>query len=178
MHPREQSGLRLTLSGALQGHLVLVRQLLVSDAEALASAAAEVEAVRGPVPVPVTVEDARAVVAHWDSLRMADQGTLIGIFARDTLTLVGVFFLKLTEDLVAEVGVWNRPDKASRKATSDGINVITEYAHRQMNIRRLWVELDPLDNFTRYLGVKGGYTLEGESVQPDGTIRHRYSSIG
>jgi hypothetical protein len=57
------------------------------------------------------------------------------------------------------------------------MGVIAQLAHAQMGVVRVWGDIDPLDPFTKYLGLKGGFVLEGEVTQPDGSVLHRYSSV-
>jgi hypothetical protein len=57
------------------------------------------------------------------------------------------------------------------------MGVIVQLAHAQMGVLRVWGDIDPLDPFTKYLGHKGGFALEGAVTQPDGSVLHRYSSV-
>jgi hypothetical protein len=55
---------------------------------------------------------------------------------------------------------------------------IVRLAHSQMSLVRIWAEVGPMDPFTRYLSTKAGFAREGDVRAPDGSVRHRYSSIG
>jgi hypothetical protein len=104
-------------------------------------------------------------------------GNLFGVFNPDGARLTGVFALWLTEEFVAEGAGWSRSDPSSRKTSAAGMGVILQLAHEQMGVLRVWGDVDPLDPYTKYLTGSSAIVLEGEVPQPDGSVRHRYSSL-
>jgi len=167
------------MTAPLTSDTSIVRELQPSDAEAvLAQAARGVPIARGRILIPSSTEEAVAQIEEFDALREKDQATLLGVFDAQTGELAGVISLRLHEDFVAEGALWNADHHGTRRITADGLNLLTPYAHRHMGIMRLWVEIDPLDRFARYLSTKGGYQLEAQIRPPGGPDKDRYSSIG
>ena len=157
---------------------MIVRQLTMADAQQLFDAAAEVAFVKGTLGVPGSVDEASSMLAEWERLRGADRGNLFGIFLPDASQILGAMGFRLTGDLVGEGSAWSRSDSASRKTVVAGLREIVRLGHNQMGLMRIWVEVDPMDPFTRRLSAVAGFSREGDVQAADGNIRHRYSSIG
>ena len=172
------SASRLALAQPLKTPKVFVRQLTTGDTHLLLQAAAEVAFVKGALSVPGSVEEAATMLGEWERLRVADRGNLFGAFLPDASRMMGVMSLCLTDDFVAEGAAWSRSDSSSRKTVVAGLNEVVRFAHRQMRLLRIWVEVDPMDPFTRFLSTKAGFSRETDVRAPDGSVRHRYSSIG
>lgn len=177
MHSDEVSDQRLVLAIPVVTGALMVRQLVSQDGDLLADAASEVEFVKGRLKVPGSSDEARSMLAEWEDLRNAARGNLFGIFDPDGTRLSGVFALWLTDEFVAQGAAWSRSDSRSRTTTAAGMGVIVQFAHGQMGVLRVWGDIDPLDPFTKYLGRKGGFVLDGEVTQPDGSVLHRYSCV-
>jgi RimJ/RimL family protein N-acetyltransferase len=177
MHSDEVSDQRLVLASPVVTGALMVRQLVSGDGDLLADAASEVDVVKGRLKVPGSSDEASSMLAEWEDLRNAARGNLFGIFDPDGTRLTGVLAFWLTDELVAEGATWSRSDSRSRTTTAAGMDVILQLAHEQMGVLRVWADVDPLDPFTKYLGIKGGLVLEGEVTQPDGSVLHRYSSV-
>ncbi|HTY72304.1 MAG TPA: GNAT family protein [Actinomycetes bacterium] len=169
---------RLSLTAPLASATSTVRELQPSDADAVvAQAARGVPIARGRILIPSNSEQASAQIAEFDALREKDQATLLGVFDSQSGELAGVISLRLHEDFVAEGALWNADHHGTRRVTADGLALLTAHAHRHMGIIRLWVEVDPLDQFARYLSAKGGWQLEAKIRPPGGPDKDRYSSV-
>jgi hypothetical protein len=57
------------------------------------------------------------------------------------------------------------------------MSLILQLAHEQMGILRVWGDVDPSNPYTTHLTGSSAIVLEGEVPQPDGSVRHRYSSL-
>jgi len=166
----------LSLDAPLGSDEAVVRELGTPDAEMLAEAGQGVTVVRGQLGAPTSMEDAMAMLSEWEGLRESGQGNLFGVFTPGEPSLAGVVSLRITDDFVAEGACWNANDRA-RRVLAKGIVMITHAAHQTMEIRRVWVAVDPLDPFTKYLSTMAGFRLEGEVRQTDGAVKVQYSSI-
>ena len=156
---------RLSLDASLASDEAVVRELGTPDAEMLAEAGPQVTVVRGRLVAPTSMEDAIAMLAEWEGLRDSGQGNLFGVFTPGEPSLAGAVSLRLTDDFVAEGACWNVNDQ-TRRVLAKGIVMITNAAHQTMEIMRVWVALDSLDPFAKYLSLSAGFRLEGQVQQP------------
>jgi hypothetical protein len=155
-----------------------VRELRLADHEQLWTAARSAMPGVGVLPVPQSPDEAIALLGEYEVLRATEVGNLFGVTEPDGLLLVGVIALRLTDMMVAEMGVWALQDMHCREATADGVALVTAHGHAEWNLIRLWIDLDELDRFLRRMVVRSGYLVESKSVQSDGHVRIRYSSVG
>jgi hypothetical protein len=164
------------LGAPLVSDEAVVRELASPDAQMLAEAGPQVTVVRGRLGAPTSMEDAIAMLAEWEGLREGGQGNLFGVFTPGEQSLAGVVSLRLSDDFVAEGACWNVHDQ-TRRVLAKGIVMITNAAHQRMEIMRVWVAVDPLDPFAKYLSMMSGFRFEGQVQQPDGHVMDQYSSI-
>ena len=68
-------------------------------------------------------------------------------------------------------------NEQTRRPLANAIVMITDAAHQRMEIKRVWVAVDPLDPFAKYLSMSTGFRLEGQVQRPDGHVMDQYSSI-
>ena len=156
-----------------------VRELHPADAELIAAEAARgVPIVRGRIAVPGSAGEALAQLSDFQALREKDRATIVGAFDSQTNELTGVLSLYLDEDFVAEGACWNQDQHERRLVTAQAVNLLTQYAHGSMGIVRVWVDVDPLDHFGKFLKTKCGYQLEAQLRPPRGAAKDRYSSVG
>ncbi len=171
---------RLSMPEPLTSEHAVVRELYPSDAALVAEEAARgLPKVRGRIAVPATAGEALVLLTEFEVLREEDRANLFGVFRPREGSLAGVVSVRLDpgEDFVGEAACWNQDRERSREVTAAGVGLITSYAHTSMKIMRLWVDVDPLDQFAKYLGMVCGYTAD-RKPQPGSTAKVRYSSIG
>lgn len=169
---------RFALPAPLVSKQAAVRELDAPDAESLVAAAGSVTVVLGSIGVPTDVDAASAMLSEWEGLRRDGMGNLFGVFSSSTHALVGVIGIRQTDDFVAELGAWNTRRGAARKQLAEAVVLVTAWAHEQ-HLRRVWVEIDPLDDeYSKYFSFVAGYVLEGQVRTATGEIKDRYSSVG
>jgi RimJ/RimL family protein N-acetyltransferase len=155
----------------------VVRQIELDDHDLLWAAAQRAMPGRGLLRVPSSLNDAIALLGEYDRLRVAEAGNLYGVTEPEGRDLCGVLGLRVS-GLVAEAGMWGVGDMRSRETNADGAALLTAYGHKELNLIRIWMDLDELDQFLRRLAVRCGYQIESRTVQEDGHVRIRYSSVG
>ena len=105
---------------------------------------------------PYTLNDAKAALREWD----ADAGaqTSYGIFDNDEL--LGAFGLMPDGPGSAELAYWVRPQSRRQGLALRGIQAITQWAHRDVGLTRIWLEIDPDNTASQRLAVRAGYLYE------------------
>jgi RimJ/RimL family protein N-acetyltransferase len=147
--------LDLTVDTALDElHL---RTLYPADAPLLVEATRRerAPAVWGPRPDgPYTLADAIAALDRWTAAR----GQLsYGLLRAGEL--LGAFGLMLDGPDSAELAYWVRPEQRRQGLAGRGIVAMTDWAHRA-GLTRLWLEIDPDNEASRRVALRGGYELE------------------
>jgi hypothetical protein len=170
---------RLTLHSPLVSVEATVRELHLADAQLLADAARDMAHMRGPLPIPSSLDDALRLVTQFETLRAAELGNLFGVWGPGDSELVGAASILLSEpdDQVAEGAMWARPDRKSRYAMAHGVDLIVQEIHNTMQILRVWVSMDSIDPLARHLLWSTMFNEEAEIRHADGSVTVRYSSI-
>ena len=168
---------RLSLPVPLVSAEAVVRQLEASDATQLAEAAQQVSVVRGQLALPATVEAARDMLSEFADLRRKDAANLFGVATAVEPQLVAVVSIRLDEPggFVGEIACWGRDDEVLRRIAMEGLGMVRAFAHARVGLRRIWVDLAPLDPISNYLAATGGWSQEASADEPG---KVRFSSIG
>ena len=137
-----------------------LRTLTGADAALLVEATSgeSAAALWGPRPAgPYSLVDAEAALRSWDPVGgQVSYGVLRG--AR----LVGAVGLMLDDDPgSAEVAYWVRPEDRRQGIAGRAVAALTEWAHRDGELSRLWLEIDPGNTASLRLAARAGYRAEG-----------------
>ena len=124
-------------------------------------------------------QGAKALVAEFESLRVADLGNLFGVWGSGDEGLVGIASIRLGDPdaEAAESALWARSDRDSRYAMAQGMDLLVHEIHNGMRILRVWISMDSLDPIARHLLWETMFAKESEVREADGGLTTRYSSI-
>jgi RimJ/RimL family protein N-acetyltransferase len=111
----------------------------------------------GPRPVgPYSAEDARAALRAWDHLA----GGQVSYGVLNESGLVAALGLMPSAPHAAELAYWVRPEQRRRGIALRSVGAVTEWAHQQANVRRVWLEIDPVNAASLRLAERAGYKFE------------------
>jgi RimJ/RimL family protein N-acetyltransferase len=133
-----------------------LRTLTTADAELLVEATHRESArsLWGACPAgPYSAAAALAVLREWDP-RSADQVS-VGVFAGDIL--VGAVGLMADGADSAELAYWVRPERRRLGIGVRGVAAVTRWAHNRAGLRRVWLEINPVNAASLRLAERAGY---------------------
>ncbi|MFE4703325.1 GNAT family N-acetyltransferase [Streptomyces sp. NPDC056738] len=136
-----------------------LRTLTPDDAPLLVEATAREtnSALWGPHPAgPYSLAQAQGALRDWDpaSERQVSYGVV------DDGHLLAALGLMMDEEQGFELAYWVRPEHRRRGIALRAIQVLTEWAHQDVGVPRLWLEIDPENVGSQRLASRAGYRLE------------------
>ncbi|AMW11505.1 hypothetical protein A4E84_19620 [Streptomyces qaidamensis] len=136
-----------------------LRTLTPEDAPLLveATAAETSRALWGPYPAgPYSPAQAQGALRDWDLVgkRQVSYGVV------DDGRLLAALGLMMDEEQGVELAYWVRPEHRRRGIALSAVRLLTEWAHRDVGVPRLWLEIDPDNIGSQRLASKAGYRLE------------------
>jgi [ribosomal protein S5]-alanine N-acetyltransferase len=60
----------------------------------------------------------------------------------------------------AELAYWVRPDERRRGVAGRGVAAVTEWAHQNAGLTRIWLEINPDNTASLRVAERAGYHLE------------------
>jgi len=136
-----------------------LRTLTRRDAELVvrATSAETGPALWSPHPAgPYTLNDAQAALRDWDP--DAEAQTSYGIL--DDGELLGALGLMPDGPRSAELAYWVRPQSRRQGLALRGVQEITQWAHRDAGLTRIWLEINPDNVASQRLAERAGYRYE------------------
>lgn len=123
----------------LNGSLITLRELRVTDAPALLSAIGSAEVTRLISPPPPTVEGFEKFIAWTHRQREAGKSVAFGIVLKDSDTVVGLFQVRALQPAfdVAEWGFALGSELWGRGVFSDGGQLVLDFAFDVIGVHRL-----------------------------------------
>jgi RimJ/RimL family protein N-acetyltransferase len=106
-------------------------------------------------PGPYTAQDAATALREWDP---AGHQISYGLI-KDGL-LLGALGLMHDRPGSAELAYWIRPERRRQGLALRGIEAITDWAHRDGGLPRVWVEINPDNLPSRRLAERAGFVFE------------------
>lgn len=136
-----------------------LRTLTVRDADLLVEATREesAPALWGARPAgPYSLRDAQAALLAWDyqSAGQVAYGVL------DASRLVAAVGLMPDGARAAELAYWVRPDQRRRGFGLRGVRAVTQWAHRDAGLQRVWLEINPDNAASLRLAERAGYRFD------------------
>jgi RimJ/RimL family protein N-acetyltransferase len=136
-----------------------LRILVVADASVIVEATSTevAPALWGPRPAgPYTLDDARAALGEWDpvSTGRASYGLFVGS------RMVGALGLMPDGSSTAELAYWTRPEERGRGFARRGVQALTAWAHDNVPLTRIWLEINPGNTASRRVAERAGFELE------------------
>ena len=141
------------------GDELRLRLLAGADAGLLAEATSgeRGRSLWGAHPVgPYSLHDARAALAAWD-YAAAGQFCL-GIVSGQRL--LGAVGLMPDRPGSIELAYWVRPEERGRGLGSRAVLAATAWAHRELAVPRIWLEIEPGNEPSLRLAQRAGYRFE------------------
>lgn len=136
-----------------------LRTLTVQDAGLLVEATREesAPALWGPRPEgSYSLQDAQAALLAWD-YRSAGQ---VSYGVLDGSRLVAAVGLMPDGARSAELAYWVRPEERRRGLGLRGVRAVTQWAHRDAGLRRVWLEIEPDNAASLRLAERAGYRFD------------------
>jgi ribosomal-protein-alanine N-acetyltransferase len=138
---------------------VSVRLLTPGDAPWVASAVAAGETCcLGPVPGPLTVPDARAMIVSWEDAR--GEGLGLALAAQDKDRLVGLLVLQTVEPGDVEVAYWIAAAERGRGYATRAVGLVSRWLAGSPGAPRVWLETDPDNRASQRVAEKTGFERE------------------
>jgi len=141
-----------------------LRVLAAGDATALAEATSGEpgRALWGPYPVgPYSLRDARTALAAWDPA--AGGQFCLGIL-RGRRLLGGVGLMPDSPGSI-ELAYWVRPEERGKGLATRAVLAATAWAHRELAVARIWLEIEPGNEPSLRLAQRAGYRFEQRIAQ-------------
>jgi [ribosomal protein S5]-alanine N-acetyltransferase len=110
----------------------------------------------GPHRGPYTPEDARMALNAWDPA--VGQQASYGLHQHDRL--LGALGLMIDGPESAELAYWVRPASRRQGLALRGVTALTRWAHHQLDLGRIWLEIDPANTVSLGLANRTGYRYE------------------
>jgi len=140
-------------------------RVLAADDAALLAEATSAEPGRslwGAHPAgPYSLYDARAALAAWDPA-VGGQFSL-GILRGQRL--LGAVGLMPDSPGSIELAYWVRPEERGRGLASRAVLAATEWAHCELGVSRIWLEIEPGNEPSLRLAQRTGYRFEQRIAQ-------------
>ena len=141
------------------GDELRLRPLAAADAALLAEATSGEpgRSLWGAQPVgPYSLDDARVALATWD--RAAGGQFSLGIVCGQRL--LGAVGLMPDGPGSAELAYWVRPEQRGRGIASRAVQAVTPWAHRDLALPRIWLEIRPGNEASLGVARRAGYRFE------------------
>ena len=146
----------------LRTERLILRCPRADDAVAIAAACADPQIQRFvPVPVPYTVDDARAYIDGVVSGWAAETGYAFGVYLAATGELAGTCQLSRVEPGVVELGYWTAPAARRRGYTAEASRRLCHWGFDTLGIHRIewWAVVG--NEGSRAVAVSLGFEVEG-----------------
>jgi RimJ/RimL family protein N-acetyltransferase len=150
----EVMDLDLSLGDGLQ-----MRALVAEDAALLVEATSGEPgpSLWGPYPAgPYSLRDGQAALAEWD--RLAGGQFSIGVL--DGRWLLGAVGLMPDRPGSIELAYWIRPEQRGRGLASRAVLATTVWAHHNLDVPRIWLEIHPGNQPSLRVAQRAGYRFE------------------
>ena len=141
-----------------------LRPLAAGDAALLAEATSGEKApsLWGAQPAgPYSLGDAQAALAAWDP----DAGGPFSLGILRGRRLVGAVGLMPDSPGNIELAYWVRPEERGRGVASRAVAAATRWAHRELAVPRIWLEIEPGNEPSLRLAQRAGYRFEQRMSQ-------------
>lgn len=141
------------------GNGLHMRALAAEDAALLmeATSGESEPALWGPRPAgPYSLRDGQAALSAWD--RAAGGQFSIGVLRGKQL--VGAVGLMPDQPGSAELAYWIRPEQRGKGIASRAVPAATLWAHRDLAIARIWLEIRPGNEPSLRVAQRSGYHFE------------------
>lgn len=119
-----------------------MRTLTTHDAELVVEATRNETgpAFWGPRPIgPYSLRDAQTALQEWDHTSAAQ----VSYGVLDGSRLIAVLGLMSSAPEVAELAYWVRPEWRRRGVALRSARAITQWAHQQAGLQRVWLKINP-----------------------------------
>jgi RimJ/RimL family protein N-acetyltransferase len=136
-----------------------LRALAVGDAALLAEATSgeKEPSLWGAHPVgPYSLGDAQAALAAWDP----DAGGQFSLGVSRGQRLVGAVGLMPDRPGSIEMAYWVRPEERGKGVASRAVVAATLWAHRELAVPRIWLEIQPGNEPSLRVAERAGYRFE------------------
>lgn len=111
----------------------------------------------GPRPAgPYTLRDARAALSAWDPAA----GSQFSLGILHGQRLLGAVGLMPDSPGSIELAYWVRPDRRGRGIASRAVRAATLWAHRDLAVPRIWLEIEPGNEPSLRVAQRAGYRFE------------------
>ncbi|MEO3825719.1 GNAT family N-acetyltransferase [Actinomadura sp. B10D3] len=141
------------------GQGLRLRTLTAQDVDLVVEATGTetAHALWGPHPAgPYTPRDARAALDDWDPA--AGSQVSYGLLMHDRL--LGALGLMIDGPRSAELAYWVRPENRRRGLALRGVTALTRWAHDDLGLHRVWLEIEPGNTPSLRLAERAGYQYE------------------
>jgi RimJ/RimL family protein N-acetyltransferase len=136
-----------------------LRPLAVGDAALLAEATSgeKSPSLWGAHPAgPYALSDAQAALAAWDP----DAGGQFCLGILRGPQLVGAVGLMPDRPGSIELAYWVRPEERGKGLASRAVAAVTAWAHRELAVPRIWLEIEPGNQPSLRVAQRAGYRFE------------------
>ena len=141
-----------------------LRPLAAGDAALLTEATSGEKApsLWGAQPAgPYSLGDAQAALAAWDP----DAGGPFSLGILRGRRLVGAVGLMPDSPGNIELAYWVRPEERGKGVASRAVAAATRWAHRELAVPRIWLEIEPGNEPSLRLAQRAGYRFEQRMSQ-------------
>ena len=136
----------------------VLRPLELSDAEALFAAHGDERTHHfWSGPAHTDVEQTRTYIA--DTIAM--QGAHVWAITEDGGAALGRIALFVQREGVGEIGIIMTPQATGRGLASKALNVVVDYGFGPLDLHRIAADIDPGNNASISLFLRGGFQREG-----------------
>lgn len=143
--------------------VVTLRPWRLEDLDGIVAACSDPETAHWihALPRPYSQQDARRYVAAAHDAVEAGRGVGLAVVA--DAQLAGSIELRIVDaaNRVAEIGYWSSPEVRGRGITTRALQVLSEWAFRELDAERLQIRADVENTPSRRVAEKAGFTYEG-----------------
>lgn len=146
----------------LTGPRVRLRPWRAEDADAVTAACQDAEIQRWTqVPVPYGPEHAAGFVSGIARDTWTDGGALFAVEPAGGGALIGSIGLFPPRDGFGEAGYWTVAAARGQGFTAEALGVLTDWALRELGLRRVELVVDPDNTGSRRVAERAGFRAEG-----------------
>jgi len=137
---------------------VVLRPLAISDAEALFAAHGDARTHHyWSSPAHDTIEETRNYIAGT----IAIEGACVWAITEDGGEALGRIGLFLEREGVADIGIIMTPSATGRGLASKALTLVVDYGFTRLDLHRIGADIDPDNNASISLFLRGGFQREG-----------------
>lgn len=145
-------------TATLKAEAIVLRPLMLSDAEALFAAHGDVESHHyWSSPAHKDVEQTRAYIAET----LAIAGAHAWAITESGGQALGRIALFVVREGVGEIGVIMRPEASGRGLASKALALVAKYGFETLGLHRLAADIDPDNSNSISLFLRAGFAQEG-----------------